>query len=109
MLANDVSVPHLMVSLPSQFGLDHARQSRVVKLTKAKTASVCRLAIIPVEPEAETRYIVMAALRSRCGHYIFALWFLSFFFFFLFSSFNFSGHGVDVYHTSTHGVALVPI
>jgi len=24
---------------------------------------------------------VMAALRSRCGHYIFALWFLSFFFF----------------------------
>jgi len=24
-------------------------------------------------------YIVMDALRSRCGHYIFALWFLSFF------------------------------
>jgi len=23
--------------------------------------------------------IIMAALRSRCGHYIFALWFLSFF------------------------------
>jgi len=24
-------------------------------------------------------YFVMAALRSRCGHYISALWFLSFF------------------------------
>jgi len=26
----------------------------------------------------------MAALRSRCGHYIFALWFLSFFFYLFF-------------------------
>jgi len=25
--------------------------------------------------------IIMAALRGRCGHYIFALWFLSIFFF----------------------------
>jgi len=24
--------------------------------------------------------LIMAALRRRCGHYIFALWFLSFFF-----------------------------
>jgi len=28
-----------------------------------------------------TLYIFMAALRSRCGHYIFALWFLSSFLF----------------------------
>jgi len=28
--------------------------------------------------------LVMAALRSRCGHYIFALWFLSSFCLFLF-------------------------
>jgi len=27
----------------------------------------------------QTTGLVMAALRSRCGHYIFALWFLSFF------------------------------
>ena len=27
------------------------------------------------------RLVFMAALRSRCGHYIFALWFLSIFFF----------------------------
>jgi len=27
--------------------------------------------------------LIMAALRSRCGHYIFALWFLSSIFFFL--------------------------
>jgi len=33
----------------------------------------------------------MAALRSRCGHYIFTLWFLS----------NLSSRRLDVYHTST--------
>ena len=32
-----------------------------------------------------------------------------FFFFYLFSSPNLSGHTLDVYHTSTHGVALVRI
>jgi len=37
----------------------------------------------------------------------FALWFLSFFFFF--SSHNLSGRRLDVYHTSTHGVALMRI
>ena len=49
----------------------------------------------------------MAALRSRCGHYIFALWFLSFFLFL--SLPNISGRRLDVYHTLTHGVALVQI
>ena len=48
----------------------------------------------------------MAALWNRAGHYIFALWFLSFF---LFSSSNLSRCRLDVCHTSTHGVALVPI
>jgi len=68
----------------------------------------------------------MAALRSRCGHYIFALWlwspyrigqtiiFLPCGFFFLLSSFYFSSPNLsrrrlDVCHTSTHGVALVQI
>ena len=56
--------------------------------------------------------VIMATLWNRAGHYIFALWFLSFFlfpFFFLFSSPNLSGRRLDVYHTSTHGVALVRI
>jgi len=48
--------------------------------------------------------VIMATLRSRCGHYIFALWFLSIFFFYF--SPNLSGRRLDVYHTSTHGVAL---
>jgi len=49
----------------------------------------------------------MAALRSRCWHYIFACgFFLSFFFY---SSPNLSRRRLDVYHTSTHGVALVRI
>ena len=58
--------------------------------------------------------LIMAALWNRAGHYVFALWFLSFFFlsssfFHLFSSPNLSGRRLDVYHTSTHGVALVRI
>jgi len=47
----------------------------------------------------------MAALRSRCGHYIFILWFLLY----LFSSPYLSGRRLDVYHTFTHGLALVQI
>ena len=48
------------------------------------------------------KLLFMAALRN-----MFALWFLSFFL--RFSSTNLSGHRLDVYHTSTHGVALVRI
>jgi len=47
----------------------------------------------------------MAALWNRACHYIFAMWFLL-------SSFyspNLSRRRLDVYHTSTHGVALVRI
>jgi len=40
---------------------------------------------------------IMAALRSRCGHYIFALWFL--FSSFFLSSPNLSRRRVDVYHS----------
>jgi len=52
----------------------------------------------------------MAALRSRCGYYIFVLWFH----FFLvsssfFSSPNLSSRRLDVCHTFTHDVALVQI
>jgi len=42
---------------------------------------------------------------NRADHYIFALWFLSSFFFF--SSPNLSGQRLDVYHT--HGVASMRI
>jgi len=48
----------------------------------------------------------MAAFHSSCGHYILALWFLSSSFF---SLPNLIGRRLDVYHTSTHGVALVRI
>ena len=48
----------------------------------------------------------MAALRSRCGHYVFALWFLLLSF--LFSSPNLSRRRLDVYN-STHGAASVRI
>jgi len=49
----------------------------------------------------------MAALCNRAGHYIFALWFLLLSFFI--SLPNLSGRRLNVYHTSTQGVALVRI
>ena len=49
----------------------------------------------------------MVALWNRADHYIFILWFL--FIFYLFSLPNLSGRTLDVYRTSTHGVALVRI
>ena len=48
--------------------------------------------------------IVQAIIFLPCGFF-----YLLFPFFFLFSSPNLSGRRLDVYHTSTHGVALVRI
>jgi len=55
--------------------------------------------------------LIMAALRSKCGHYIFVLWFLvsSSICIFFISSPNLSRHRLDIYHRCTHGVALVQI
>jgi len=50
----------------------------------------------------------MVAQWNRADHYIFILWFLSIFYL-LFSSPNLSGRTLDVYDTSTCGVALVRI
>jgi len=47
--------------------------------------------------------LFMAALCNRAGH----IYFHPVVSFFLFSSPNLSGQRLDVYHTSTHGVALV--
>ena len=55
-------------------------------------------------------YLIMAALRSRCGHYILpcGFFYLLPIFFFIFSP-NLSRRRLDVYHTSTRGVTLVRI
>jgi len=50
---------------------------------------------------------IMVALWNKADDYIFILWFLSIYL--LFSSPNLSGCTLDVYHISTHGVALVQI
>ena len=50
----------------------------------------------------------MVTLWNRADHYIFAPWFLLILSIF-FSSPNLSRRRLDVYHTSTHGVALVRI
>ena len=47
--------------------------------------------------------IFMVALCNRADHNIFALWFLLS----SFSSTNLNGRRLDVYRTSSHGVALV--
>jgi len=66
------------------------------------------LTVVKEEPD-DVCYVIfiMDALCSRCGHHIFALWFLISFH--LFSSPNLSRYRLDIYHTSTHGVALVRI
>jgi len=54
--------------------------------------------------------IFVAALRSRYGYYIFIVVSSTFLLLSLFfSSLNLSRRRLDVYHTSTHGVALVRI
>jgi len=53
--------------------------------------------------------LFMAVLCRRCGHYIFALWFLLLSSIFFLSSPNLSRRRLDVCHTCTHGVALVRI
>jgi len=73
-----------------------------VQQTHASTTSLTTPATFPTR-------IVMAALRSRCGHYIFVHLVSSIFFFYLFPSPILSRRRLDVYHTSTHGVALVRI
>ena len=78
--------------------------------------------IVPLRFQARGRrkrpnlgLVFMAALCTRTGHYIFALWFLSSIYLsiylsiFFFSLPNLSGRRLDVYHTLTHGVALVRI
>jgi len=66
---------------------------------------------VVVSPNVVFPYCIMAALCNM-GAIIFlpySFFLSSVFFFFFFSSSNLSGHRLDVYHTSTHGVALVRI
>jgi len=50
--------------------------------------------------------LIMAALHSRCRHYIFAMWFLLVSSIFFLSSPNLSRRRLDVCHTCRHRVAL---
>ena len=67
--------------------------------------------LVPAHPgsprQRAVKWLLCCCVWNRAGHYIFALWFLSSFF--LFSSPNLSSRRLDVYHTSTHDVALVRI
>jgi len=86
---------------------------RAVKLCSNKNRNppvlklVCQLTPIHQYNDHKTvvyTFLIMVALCNRADHYIFVLWFLSFFFF---SSPNLSRGRLDVCHSSTHGVALV--
>jgi len=75
-------------------------------LYHSKQVTILRKVVVPCQNE-----IIMAALCNRAGHYIFALWFLLLYLsiYLSFSSPNLSRCRLDVYHTSTHDVALVRI
>jgi len=53
--------------------------------------------------------LFMVALWNRADHYIFILWFLSFYLLSFFPRLISVAAHWYVYHTSTHGVALVRI
>jgi len=73
-----------------------------VKTTTTKYRHRCRYHQWPTY----STQVIMIALWNRADHYIFMLWFLSSS---IFPVPNLSGRTLDVYHTSTHGVALVRI
>jgi len=64
--------------------------------------------LVSLSRKLVTELLIMVALWNRADHYIFILWFLS-------SSSSFfprlisAAAPLDVYHTFTHGVALVRI
>jgi len=64
--------------------------------------------MVRMAPFSTHGVLIMAALWNRAGHYIFVMWFLRSSIFF-FSSPILSSRRLDVYHTSTHGVAFVRI
>ena len=76
-------------------------------LTKTTHLDVYLIASMAQLPLIFTRSFFMVALCNRADHYIFILWFLLSSSSFFFSSPNLSSRRLDVYHTSTHGVALV--
>jgi len=95
LLMQDSSILFLWCEFPPFSRPDHTHQCcHLVTLIQLWLLTLCTLRV---------SVIIMAALPSRCGHCIFALWFLSSFFY---SSPNLSGRRLDVYHTSTHGVAF---
>ena len=73
----------------------------------AKSKKLAERLVKTSSSAGQQHVLVMVALCNRADRYIFALLFLSFLL--LFSSPNLSGRMLDVYHTLTHGVALVRI
>jgi len=105
--------PHLVHGSlgPTDSASQTASRSVLAQLTAERSYTLQWVAPFPKDCPFPWCWLllVMAALY-RADHYIFALWFLSSFFFF-FSSPNLSGRRLDVYDrpTSKHGVALVRI
>ena len=84
-------------------GQDGEQIDRIIMKARMQEFSVA--GVVCVYSSSERRF--MAALRSRSGHYIFVTFLSSSSFFF--PSPNLGGRRLDVYRTSTHGVALVRI
>jgi len=101
------SIPSVLELILSHCRRSHGRQTYTIStVTMSLLTSPAEL-----ERKAVYIYFIMADLwnRSRAGHYIFVVSSIFFFLSSFFSSPILSRHRLDVYHTSTHGVALVRI
>jgi len=76
------------------------RRCQLCSAAKVKYGSSCMFVIMVAKKTLDISYIF------AYDFYIFGLWFLSSS---VFSLPNLSGRRLDVYHTSTHGVALMRI
>ena len=108
------SVQSYFVS-PKMDGLENSWWLRYMtiiafQISKIAVQKLLKMATFNVDILATITRIIVAALCNR-GAIIFLPcgFFLSIFYISFFSSPNLSGHRLDVYHTSTHGVALVRI
>jgi len=86
------------------------RNSSPVNSSTSRIRAVLNLSVsagVCMYTQRQSR-LFMVALCNTADHYVFMPWFVVVLLL-LFSSPNLSGRRLDVYHTSTHGVALVQI
>jgi len=92
-----------MMVCPTNDAVTSVSALKRFKCLSAKLESATHILVLIITLYRISVQFFYAALLSRCGHYIFALWFLL-----LSSLLNPSSHRVDVYHTfyAWHGLSV---